>query len=75
MKNILNQGDNNMMVVDNKFEIGDFVYLVTDVDQSKRMVTGFTVRQGGHVIYELSLGTSTSWHIEQEITKEKNILV
>ena len=35
------------------FNIGDYVYLKTDIDQYKRLVTGYTVRTDG-ILYLLS---------------------
>ena len=60
------------MVIDNKFGLGEGVYLRTDPDQYLRIVTGITVRNGGYVSYELSFGVETSWHIESEISKKKS---
>lgn len=62
-----------MMVIDNKYEIGQAVYLITDVYQSKRMVTGLLVRPGGNLIYELSVGKECSNHYDFEISDEENI--
>ncbi|MDB0602166.1 hypothetical protein PL373_13610 [Tenacibaculum maritimum] len=60
-----------MMVVDNKYRIGEVVFLLTDEDQLKRVVTAITVRSGGYITYELSQGIDTSWHIESEISNSK----
>ena len=56
------------------YEPGEFVYLKTDRDQFERMVTGYCVRQNG-ITYELSLGSTTSWHYDFEISAEKDIKV
>jgi len=56
-----------------KHNIGDIVYLMTDVDQYERLVTGINIRQSG-IVYELSCGTQTSWHYDLEIAKDKDIL-
>ena len=61
------------MLIDNKFNIGDKVYLVTDEDQKERVVTGFYFRQTG-ITYGLNFGTYESWHYDFEITLEKNVL-
>lgn len=55
------------------YKIGEMVYLKTDVDQHERMVTGYSVRATG-ITYELSFGTSSSWHYEFEITGECDTL-
>jgi hypothetical protein len=57
-----------------KFKIGDYVYLKTDIDQHKRMVTGYTVRFN-EVTYLLSLGEDESTHYELEISEDIDILL
>jgi len=56
------------------FNIGDYVYLKTDIDQYKRLVTGYTVRFN-EVTYLLSLGEEESTHYELEISNEIDILL
>jgi hypothetical protein len=56
------------------FEPGDIVYLKTDRDQYERMVTGYCIRQAG-ITYELSFGSTTSWHYGFEISVEKEIKI
>jgi hypothetical protein len=56
------------------FNIGDYVYLKTDIDQYKRLVTGYTVRFN-EVTYLLSLGEEESTHYELEISDEIDILL
>jgi hypothetical protein len=64
-----------MMLIDNKFNIGDIVYLATDAEQLPRIVTAITIRHNGFCEYELSQSSYTpSWHISDEITAEKNVL-
>ena len=62
-----------MMVIDNKYEIGDKVFLLTDVDQAERIVTGIYISPNG-LTYELSCGNSDSTHYDFEITKKKDVL-
>lgn len=62
-----------MMVIDNKFNIGDIVYLKTDPDQKARMVVKLSVSQAG-VLYMLSVGASESWHFDIEIATERDVL-
>lgn len=62
-----------MMIIDNKFNIGDLVYLKTDNDQSQRMIVSISVRKRD-LLYELSFGSVSSWHYEFEITEEKDVL-
>lgn len=63
-----------MKVIDNKFELGQIVYLKTDTDQKERIVTGFCIRQSGQS-YELAQGSISSWHYDFEICEEKNVLM
>jgi hypothetical protein len=63
-----------MMVVDNKYSIGEVVYLLTDKDGLKRVVTAITIRSGGYMAYELSQGVETSWHVATEICREKQVV-
>lgn len=61
------------MVVDNKFNIGDTVYLKTDKDQLPRIVTSIRIFPTG-VCYCLSQGTTDTIHYEIEISEEINIV-
>jgi hypothetical protein len=63
----------SMMVIDNKYELTQTVYLKTDPDQRQRIITQINVRVNG-LIYELTCGSSGSWHYEFEITAEKDVL-
>lgn len=58
-----------MMVLDNKYELRQEVYLRTDMDQLKRIVTAITIRHTG-LLYELSCGERNSSHYEFEISGE-----
>jgi hypothetical protein len=62
------------MIIDNKYSIGDIVYLKTDKEQLERMVTG-VCQKPLSVIYEIASGTSTNWAYEVEMSIEKNILI
>lgn len=56
--------------------IGDYVYLKTDIEQYKRIVTGYTVRDSSEkVVYLLSLGTEETSHYECEISKEQDVVL
>ena len=57
-----------------KFKIGYYVYLKTDIDQYKRLVTGYTVRPNV-VIYNLGLGSEETTHYELEISDEIDVLL
>jgi hypothetical protein len=45
------------MNINNKFNLGEIVYLITDEDQKERMVTGIQVRPNGicYLIQQLKL--------------------
>ena len=59
-----------------RFKIGDYVYLKTDVDQYKRIVTGYTIRDNSEkVVYLLSLGTEETSHYQCEISTEEDIII
>ena len=57
-----------------EFGIGELVYLVTDPDQNKRIVTGIMLRPSKTVLYVLSFGTVESYNYEVEITRERNVI-
>ena len=61
-----------MMVIENKYEIGRTVYLITDVDQRPRLVTAIVVNKYD-VFYEVTSGTDVSRHYDFEISEEKHL--
>lgn len=61
-----------MMIVDSKFNIGDTVYLKTDIDQDARLVTAIKVMPN-ILTYELSKSTECTSHYDFEISTERNI--
>ena len=63
-----------MMLVDSKYKIGGVVYLKTDIDQRKRLVTGINIRSAG-IVYLLSCGVEESYHYDFEITEDVNVLI
>lgn len=63
-----------MMLVDNKFEIGQTVYLKTDSEQYPRIVTRLSVTANG-ITYSISSGVIESWHYDFEISEEKDVLI
>ena len=62
------------MTLNNKFTIGDIVYLITDPDQLQRIVTGIMVRKS-QLIYQVSCGVDEHGHYEFELSFEKNVLI
>lgn len=61
------------MVIDNKFSLKQTVYLITDNDQKRRIVTKIMVNPNG-ISYQLSCGASDSDHYECEISEEVDVL-
>lgn len=62
-----------MITLSNKFNTSELVYLVTDIDQLPRMVTGIKYCIDRTILYELTNVNDISWHYEQEMTREKII--
>lgn len=56
-----------------KYKIGDIVYLMTDEDQKKRIITGY-VQRATHRVWILSSGEQESYHYEIEISRDINVL-
>lgn len=61
------------MVIDNKFELGQIVYVVTDTEQLPRQVTEIQVKPGGTIVYELSCSVNTSVHYDFELSTEVDL--
>lgn len=59
------------MIVDNKFEIRETVYLLTDPESLPRIITAFYVRDKD-ITYELTCATDSTIHYEFEISTTKN---
>ena len=62
------------MIIENKFDIKQLVYLVTDNEQKLRIVTAIIVRETC-VMYELYCGTRISIHYDYEITLERTLQI
>jgi hypothetical protein len=63
-----------MMVIENKYDFGQIVFLKCDVDQSPRIVVSIEVYKGGELMYKLSAGDNNSLHFDFEISEEKNFV-
>lgn len=61
-----------MMLIDNEFNIGDFVYLKTDMEQERGIVTSIVVKQNGGIDYQVSFGTVTYQACSVELSAEKS---
>lgn len=59
---------------DIEYKIGDLVYLVTDVEQYARLITGIGLRANNNVTYCLAFGTIESWHYPLEISADKDFM-
>lgn len=62
------------MMYECKYQLGEFVYIVTDEEQKKRQITGIDIRPTG-VSYHLYFGTVHSEHFEFEISSEQDIIL
>ena len=62
------------MMFESLYNLGDIVFLITDSDQSRRIITGIDIRISG-AVYELSCGQNTSTHFDFEFSKEKHLVV
>ena len=51
-----------MMVIDNKYEIGDIVYLITDTEQTARIVVYIKLCPHNSIIYGLATNERISEH-------------
>jgi hypothetical protein len=61
-----------MMVIENKFELGQMVYLKSDPEQRERIVTQITVGGNMSIRYGLNCGTMETWHYDIELSTEKD---
>ena len=61
------------MLIDNKFNIGDTVYLKTDQDQRECLIVGIDIRPNC-LTYLISYGNEHGEHYEIELSKIKNTL-
>lgn len=63
-----------MINIDNKFDIGQIVYLRTDKEQLPRIITEIVVTKG-ELIYGVYAGTIYSKHYDYEMTSDVNTLI
>lgn len=61
------------MIIQNKYDFGDTVYLKTDTDQNAWLVTGIKATPND-LIYILSQGTREYPAYDIELSKEKDVL-
>lgn len=60
-----------MMVIENKYNLKQVVYLKTDTEQLPRIVAAIKVNVYD-IIYELACGTIYTYHYDFEISEERN---
>ena len=61
-----------MMIIENKFEIGDMVYLKTDPDQLIQIIVAIHVFKSGELMYKIASGSEVSIHYEFELSDTIN---
>lgn len=59
------------MIINTTYDIGEEVYLTTDNDSYKRLIVSIIIKHGGTIEYLLAQGSYSSWHFENEITRER----
>jgi hypothetical protein len=63
------------MKINNKYNIEDRVYIITDPDQNLGMIDAITVFPNGLLSYSVSVGGESYDCYEINLSKEKNILI
>ena len=63
-----------MINIDNKYDFGQIVYLLTDKEQSSRIVTSIKLLKN-YLIYELTAGITVTQHYDFEISETINELI
>ncbi len=56
------------------FALGQLVYLVTDQEQHRRIVTAYKVTDK-EIIFELSMGETAGYFYEMEISADRDVLM
>lgn len=64
-----------MMIIDNKFEIGQPVYIKTDKDQDMGIVTSIEIVPNNLVMYHVSIRSYENNYYDFELSAEKNVLI
>lgn len=62
-----------MMLIENKYNIGDIVYLKTDKDQKPCQVIGILINSLG-TLYDVRIGVDVFTFTDIELTNEVNVL-
>jgi hypothetical protein len=61
-----------IVTVEIEFEIGQTVYLKTDMEQMPRMVVAIIIGGNNSILYRLASATNETAHYACEITREKS---
>lgn len=61
------------MTINNRFKLGEMVYLKTDPDQYARIIVAIQATIDGGLLYKLCVNMSEQWHYEVEIQRDKSI--
>lgn len=56
------------------YNIGQVVYMVTDKDQSERILTRIQLSPDGGVLYCLNMGATETWCFGIEISEKRDII-
>ena len=59
------------MIFKTAYQVGQIVYLVTDLDQLPRLITGIISYIDGSFQYQIKYAESCSFVFEQELTGER----
>lgn len=55
------------MRIQNKYNLGDIVWLITDSQQQPRQIVAIKIDISGGLMYMLVAGEAVTWHYEAEI--------
>jgi hypothetical protein len=59
------------MMIDNTYDFGEVIYLITDRDQLPRIVVGIFVYKDAEIMYKVNCGTQASEHYAFEMSPTK----
>lgn len=62
-----------MCVFISNYNVGEFVYLITCKEQTRRMITSIEFYLNGSTTYRLSCGNTESYHMESEFSRTSEI--
>jgi hypothetical protein len=62
------------MTFNHKYQLGQTVYLITDPDQNKHIITAIKICMTGELLYELVCKNDCFMHYEAEITDKRQVI-